>query len=155
MSNKKHIKNRSVFALFIFTVILLLFVNGCNRTNTEESSIIEIRERMFLTQVNDIYLNSSSFLGKTIKLEGIFQEYTWDNRLFYFVLRNSPGGCCGNDGRAGFEIRWPENNVRAFPENNSWVEVMGILRVTPDRLLYLELLSLRVSDTRGLEFVYR
>ena len=155
MSNKKHKKNRSVFALFIFTVILLLFVNGCNRTNTEESSIIEIRERMFLTQVNDIYLNSSSFLGKTIKLEGIFQEYTWDNRLFYFVLRNSPGGCCGNDGRAGFEIRWPENNVRAFPENNSWVEVMGILRVTPDRLLYLELLSLRVSDTRGLEFVYR
>ena len=156
MKKIKTAKNCFFYAVTVIAITALLFITGCDKT--EENNIIEIREVMFMTQVNDIYLNANDFLGRTIKLEGIFTEDTWDNVYYCFVIRNAPGGCCGNDGRVGFEVKWPEDRSGANPENNSWVEATGVLKSyeeNANRLLYLELTSLNVLNRRGEEFVTR
>jgi len=139
----------------IIAIIASLVITGCSRT--EENSIIEIRERMFLTQIQDIYLNTNDFLGRTIKLEGIFTGVTWDGDHFYYVIRHASDGCCGG-GNVGFEVMWPEDRREPYPENDSWVEAIGVLKLFEEDLfrhLYLELISLNVLDTRGAEFVWR
>ncbi|MDR3270345.1 MAG: hypothetical protein LBT32_02365, partial [Peptococcaceae bacterium] len=38
--------------------------------------ILEIKEKMFVAQTNDIYYNAEDYLGKTLKYEGLFTVYT-------------------------------------------------------------------------------
>ncbi|MDR2768886.1 MAG: metal ABC transporter permease, partial [Treponema sp.] len=76
-------------------------------------SVVEIKEKMFIAQTNDIYLNAEDYLGKTIRLEGLFKTDSYDDlsKTYCFVMRYGPG-CCGNDGSAGFEVAWPEEAKR-------------------------------------------
>ncbi|MDR2537592.1 MAG: hypothetical protein LBC46_04730 [Treponema sp.] len=120
------------------------------------SNIVEIKEKMFIAQVNDVYLNPDDYVGKTIKLEGLFM--TQDNGAqippYYFVIRYGPG-CCGNDGNAGFEVIW-DNQEPVYPRDNEWVEAVGVFgSYEEDGYPYycLSLASLKVLDERGQEFV--
>jgi zinc transport system permease protein len=117
---------------------------------------IEIKEKMFIAQVNDVYLNPEDYLGKTIKLEGIFtlDQYEGYENPYCFVIRYGPG-CCGNDGNAGFEVAW-DTQEKSYPEADAWVEATGMLSSYEEDgypYLYLSLASLNVLDTRGAEFV--
>ena len=118
--------------------------------------VIEIKEKMFLAQVNDVYLNPEDYLGKTIKLEGIFKEEPGYEKSYCFVVRYGPG-CCGNDGNAGFEVAWAAENAQPYPADDSWVEVAGVLKTYEEdgysQYLYLDLSSLKVLDRRGAELV--
>ena len=119
---------------------------------------IEITEKLFISQVNDVYLNTNDYLGKTIKLEGIFKEEQWGNPLksYYFVIRYGPG-CCGNDGNVGFEVAWAQDREQQYPAAGSWVEAAGALKTYKEdgygNLLYLDLSSLNVLSKRGAETV--
>ena len=83
------------------------------------------------------------------------------SELFFMVYRNvTASNCCvpffgrpGFDGMSGFEVRWPDR-TRQMPENNAWVEVTGVLNQHGNRSLYIELISLRELDRRGMEFIY-
>jgi uncharacterized membrane protein YcgQ (UPF0703/DUF1980 family) len=118
--------------------------------------VLEIREKMFMAHVSDVYLNTSDYLGRTIKLEGVFrsQQYDSGEDSSYFVVRYGPGdGCCGA-GEFGFSVKWSMS--RQYPADNSWVEAIGILRVEQGEYyesLYLELSSLTVLNRRGAEYV--
>ena len=85
---------------------------------------VEIKEKLFIEQINDIYLNPDDYMGKTIKYEGVFEafEYEPPDRSYYYVVRYGPG-CCGTDGVVGFEIVWDGE----YPDYNDWVEVVGII----------------------------
>jgi zinc transport system permease protein len=127
--------------------------------NSDSTSTVEIKEKMFIAQVNDVYLNPEDYLGKTIKLEGlfIFEQYAGYENPYCFVIRYGPG-CCGNDGNAGFEVAWdaPPDEEKSYPEPNAWVEATGMLTTYEEDgypYLYLSLVSLNVLDTRGAEFV--
>jgi hypothetical protein len=131
---------------------------------------LEIREKMFIAQTNDVYLNPEDYLGKTIKLEGLFKidQYVGVDTEYCFVLRYGPG-CCGNDGSAGFEVSWgrpqpytgPETiktlpTGPAYPAVDAWVEVVGVLDTYEEDgypYLYLDLVSLAEKEDRGAEFV--
>jgi hypothetical protein len=135
-----------------------------------ENIDLEIREKMFIAQTNDIYLNPEDYLGKTIKLEGLFKidQYVGEDKEYCFVLRYGPG-CCGNDGSAGFEVAW--NRIEpgagpasvktlpagpAFPAVDAWVEAVGVLDTYEEDgypYIYLDLLSLTEKEDRGAEFV--
>ena len=122
-----------------------------------DKNVVEIKEKMFATQVSDVYMNSNDYLGKTIKLEGIFlaADYS-ENETFYSVIRFGPGGCCGNDNYVGFEIKWPTGKKETYPESNSWVEAAGLLKYHEgeySQYLYLELSSLKELSRRGAEYV--
>ena len=146
----------------LLTMLCLALLTGCGRTEAAPAEAalvtaapvdVEIKEKMFLTQINDMYVNSEEYLGKTIRYEGIFQVYQFGEGVepYYGVIRRSPG-CCGNDGTAGFEVRWDKE----YPQENDWVEAVGVLEeYLEDDFPYLRLAltSLTVLPTRGLEFV--
>jgi uncharacterized membrane protein YcgQ (UPF0703/DUF1980 family) len=144
-------KNLLISAI-IPALAALLFVTGC--TKKDASDIVEIGEKMFIAQVNDIYLNADDYLGKKIKLEGVFKQSTGEEP-YYFVIRYGPG-CCGNDGLVGFEVAWDKGKAQAYPADDSWVEAEGVLKSYEEegyQLSYIDLTSLNVLAKRGAETV--
>jgi uncharacterized membrane protein YcgQ (UPF0703/DUF1980 family) len=118
--------------------------------------IIEIKEKMFIAQTNDVYLNPEDYLGKTIRLEGLFKQEQGIETDYCFVIRYGPG-CCGYDGNAGFEVAWDTNPPNApYPSVDDWVEAVGVLKSYEEEgysYLYLALSNLEVKAQRGAEFV--
>ncbi len=115
-----------------------------------------IKEKMFIAQVNDVYLNLKDYLGKTIRLEGMFFAIPYEptNSTLFLVIRYGPG-CCGNDGQIGFEVAW-DDGVFVAPADNSWVEATGVLdeyEESGNMYARLRLTGLRVLEKRGAETV--
>lgn len=121
----------------------------------KSGEIIEIKEKMFVAQTNDVYLNTDDYLGRTIRYEGImFSE--WDEGLgrnAYYVVRYGPG-CCGYDSLAGFEVTFEDGYD--YPPDNSWVEATGVVDVYERNgwpIIWVKLDSLVVKAERGAETV--
>ncbi len=122
-------------------------------SKVDMNNVIEIKERMFINQCNDVYLNPDDYRGKLIKLEGIYDGFTDDEtgEKLNFVFRYGPG-CCGYDGVAGFEFNYNGN----IPNPQDWIEVVGvveILEIDNYETIRLNAISLNVLDKRGKEFV--
>ncbi|MDR3229874.1 MAG: hypothetical protein LBT65_00390 [Synergistaceae bacterium] len=145
------------FALPVSVVVLALIWAVLWRTIptfAEDPKIFEIREKMFIQQCNDIYLNPDEYLGRTVRLEGIYEEEADEESggTFRYVIRRGPG-CCGNDGVAGFEVLFDGTPP---PAPNDWVEAVGTVElVSADSLesVVLRLSRLAVMEKRGAEFV--
>jgi len=128
-----------------------------NTAASTAGEVIDIKEKMFIAQTNDVYLNAEDYLGKTIRLEGLFKREQSDYGNYCFVLRYGPG-CCGTDGNAGFEVAWEPRNkaLVKYPAADDWVEATGVLKSYEEDgypYLYLALTSLQVLDKRGAEYV--
>ena len=120
---------------------------------TPTGDVFEIREKMFVAQSNDIYLNAPDYLGKTIKYEGLFKTLyvEQEDMTVYYVIRYGPG-CCGYDSECGFEVRWDQE----YPADDEWVEVTGVLEeyeYNGNKYLYLNVTSMKVLEERGAEYV--
>jgi uncharacterized membrane protein YcgQ (UPF0703/DUF1980 family) len=162
--NKSKSAGRSfVVTGLILAVTMSLFTTSCAKKGSgveaADENVLEIKEKMFITQVNDVYLNAEDYLGRTIKLEGLFKEERYyDDKTYCFVLRYGPG-CCGYDGNAGFEVAWDKEKAKPYPEVDSWVEATGVLKSYKEEddmeYLYLDLASLNVLSKRGAEMVYQ
>ncbi len=131
--------------------------DGAQPASSQADGVVEIKEKMFIAQLNDIYLNQDDYLGKTIRYEGMFTQYHWDDTdmTYYMVYRQSPG-CCGADGQAGFEVVWPEGADSTYPSENDWCQVVGTLEAYDEAgqsYLHIVLDSLTVLQERGAEFV--
>jgi len=140
--------------VIVALLLLCIFFSGCTHTNSSEP-VVEIKDKMFIQQINDIYLNPGDYENKTIKLEGIYdvwQDETDSNRSRFAVYRRAPG-CCGDDGKVGFEFEY--NGEK--PILGDWVAVEGRIKETfdehGDKHIILELSKLTVKDERGVEFV--
>jgi len=144
--------------LFLSFLIVLLLLAGCSgdSPSASDSDIIEISERFFILEVQEIQLNPEDYLGRTIRYEGVFRSVYWaaTDRYFHFVLRYTDD-CCGLDGGVvGFEVYFEDGHAPV--EADAWVEVTGILgRYEEDgrRLLRLLVTSMTELETRGAEVV--
>jgi uncharacterized membrane protein YcgQ (UPF0703/DUF1980 family) len=137
--------------LLAVTLALLFIAPGAG---ADDSDIVEIREKMFIEQTNDVYINPDEYMGRTIKLEGIFAVIDEMEPPCYFVYRFGPG-CCGYDSNAGFEVAW-NAEAEKYPEDNEWVEATGVLEKYESEgepFLRLALKSLVVKAERGKERV--
>jgi putative membrane protein len=166
MRENKSVKNSLIIAAVVIavTISFLIIYNtrqGSLVSTKDEPSvstkgIIEIKEKMFISQVNDVYLNPEDYLGKTIKLEGLFKMEQGYDKAYCFVLRYGPG-CCGNDGNVGFEVAWDNEKKKSYPGEDAWVEATGELKTYEEdgytEFLYLDLISLNVLNKRGQETV--
>lgn len=117
---------------------------------------VEIKEKLFIAQTNDVYINTDEYLGKRIKLEGMFfsYEYPPTEERIKLVIRYGPG-CCGDDGNAGFEV-YLDDDAIALPEDNAWVEVIGELEWFQRENTWsirLNVSHLEVKQERGAEMV--
>ncbi len=149
-------KKQRLIALLLLAALLLA---GCGDTADQtavhadtEVQVIDIKEKMFIAQTNDVYVNPKEYIGKTLRLQGMFgAEMNADGTPYYMVFRYGPG-CCGYDANAGFEVAWDGK----YPSVNDWVEATGVLETyIEDNQVYmrLRLSALNVLDTRGLEYV--
>jgi uncharacterized membrane protein YcgQ (UPF0703/DUF1980 family) len=152
-------KNKLIIA--VITAIAASFVTlscfGTKKAEVTDNKVVEINEKMFVAQVNDVYLNAKDYLGKTIKLEGIFksEQNNEKEEPYRFVLRYGLG-CCGDDGNVGFEVTWSKEKEKPYPSVDEWVEAIGVLKVGEKaNYLYLDLASLNVLETRGREIVFQ
>ena len=124
-------------------------------TNSSDG-LVDITEKMYVTYINDIYTNLGDYLGKKIRIQGMFAAQVDDTtqKTYFYVYRVGPG-CCGNDGAmCGFEFTLPD----APPNQNDWIEVVGILdSYTEEGTTYpvLRAQSVKVLPTRGSETVYQ
>ena len=151
------IVNKSIKIAVMVMLFSSFFMMSCAaKDGAHESGIIEIREKLFMSQIYDIYLNNSDYLGKTIRLEGIFISDRLADEPAYLVIRYGPGCCGDDDGIFGFYVKWSSDHATPFPANDSWVEATGVLRVNAGvnfKYLYLDLSELTVLPTRGAEIV--
>ena len=134
--------------LIILITLSLILITGCG-----SEKIVEIDEKMFITQTDDIYINQDEYLGQTVHYEGLFEIYPPEDGFpaQYYVIRRAPG-CCGDDGKAGFEILWDGE----LPLDNDWVEITGTIQLYSDEgyeRLVVKATALTVLPTRGQEFV--
>jgi uncharacterized membrane protein YcgQ (UPF0703/DUF1980 family) len=127
------------------------------KTEASDKPTLEIKEKLFIAQTNEVYLNPEDYMGRRIKLEGLFKTdtYVGNAEPYRFVLRYGPG-CCGYHGSAGFEVCWPESHEAAYPSEDDWVEAVGVLDSYEEDgypYLYIALETLNVLDERGVERV--
>ena len=129
---------------------------GVSAQAVPDSGVVEVTEDMFVTFVNEIYTNSEDYLGRTIRLQGMFAS-AYDEpsgSTYSYVYRVGPG-CCANDGSmCGFEFSWDGE----MPKTDEWIEVTGTLdEYEQDGLTYLTLRAKTVEEKaeRGAENVYR
>jgi len=125
-------------------------------TAVASGEVIEIKEKLFVAQTNDVYNNTGDYLGKTLKYEGIFSVYQSPETgtKYYSVIRYGPG-CCGIDANCGFEVIWPDGQTN-YPDQDDWVEATGVLEEYQEdgyTFLRLALTSLEPLAVRGEEYV--
>ncbi|MDR1066841.1 MAG: hypothetical protein LBL35_05350 [Clostridiales bacterium] len=116
--------------------------------------IVEVKEKMFVTQCQDIALNSDEYVGKTVYIEGMYDEFVAeDGTVYRAVVRNSPG-CCGDDGLTGLELLC--DNAPECKQND-WIAVKGALTpyVYEDgfEAVVISKPDITVKTERGAEFV--
>ena len=153
--------------IHILMALILFQFTSCmgSRPAANEDGLYVIRENMFISQIDHIFMNQRDYLGSSIKLEGNFVHNNLNGADWYFVLRNAPG-CCGDDGEVGFIVTWnpeslngPSGEERSlYPAPDEWVEATGELRSfrSPGiSIIYLALSELNVLETRGADFVLR
>lgn len=115
---------------------------------------IVINEKVFITQINDIFYNFEDYEDKIIVVEGMYSvfESSISDATSPVVYRNGPG-CCNNDGWAGFLLKYDGE----LPEENEWIRVTGtpLLENTEEGYsnLYLNVEKLEILNTRGVELV--
>jgi len=143
---------KKLAALVIATLLLaVLLLTGCSGGSGDD--VIEIGERHFVNQVDEIFLNSSQYLGRTIRYAGMFRTFNWPatGEEFYFVIRYT-FGCCGEE-PIGFELN--PDGLDLLP-NGTWVEITGVLERYEDAefsSLLLRVVSMVELDEPGAEFV--
>ncbi len=122
------------------------------RAYTEDEIEVDITEDKYVSYVNDIYVYTEDYLGKMIRIEGIYLGETFEGKNYQYIYRRGPG-CCDTDGEmCGFEFTYNGE----LPKNGDWIEVVGTLRQYLDgNLAYLTLdaVSVTVKQTRGAEEV--
>lgn len=122
---------------------------------SDEGEVIDIKEKLFIAQTNDIYLNAEEYLGKTLRYQGFVETVNDEDtgETYYFVIRNGPGCCPGVDSTAGFEVAWD----KPYPNRDDWVEATGVLEeyeFEPGvKYLRIQLKSLLVLAERGADTV--
>ncbi len=153
--------------LAVIMLVCVLVITGCQtravvaepvatqqvQPASPELPVVEITEKMFIAQCNDVYFNPDDYQGKAIKLEGIYSNYKDEQsgKTYHYVMRYGPG-CCGSDGSAGFEFMYDGD----IPKLNDWIEVIGTVeKMMEDGVEYIVLRASKVTvlDVRGQEFV--
>ena len=149
----RYMKMIGAFFFWSVTVLLAAPVIGA------ETEVYEIKEKMFFQQCNDVYINVDDYLGRTVRLEGMYmcRDFKFPNsegvQVAHYVYRKA-FICCNDDGIIGFMVLLDDCPA---PKQNEWVEATGKVEIIAPEIdggiVVLRLMSLNVMDKRGAEFV--
>jgi len=140
--------------LIVLIIVVAMLLTACSPGGSDDY-VVEITERFFVNQTTEVLRNPERYLGRTIRLEGIFitVQLPGVDDDFHFVHRLTDG-CCGPIEPIGFEVRL--DGIAPLPDD-TWVEVIGVLEqyenIWQHDALRLEVASLTEMSERGAEFV--
>jgi len=132
-----------------FFLIFLMFCFFFQKESVAEKprAVCYLKDRLFIQQINDIYLNPNSYRDKTIQIEGFFGTYVDENKIQRYTVFRKTAGCCGDDGSAGFEFVYKKGKLNFKP--NEWIFVEGVVKENLGKGLndiYLEATSVVKKD---------
>ncbi len=172
--NKNTNKNtKSTIVVFVLLCVALVAIAGTvifkmygnnialqlekkNATTAENGEqVIEISEKLYVSWFNEIAASPKKYLGKTIRIEGMFNASKSGDKVYYNVYRNYSGSCplCAGGSSLGLEFTTDDGKM---PEENDWIEVIGTLDryMEGDQYYYtLNHAVYTVKEERGLETV--
>ncbi len=144
-------KKLIVMLLAIFCAAALLA--GCGDSASASGDVVEIGEKLFIQQCNDLYANPDDYEDKLVKIEGLCDVWEQDGETHYAVYRRTPG-CCGDDGVMGFYLYYEGETE---PQMGDWIAVTAKVKAGKDASGYttVELVAseVTVTEERGAEFV--
>ncbi|GBU24360.1 hypothetical protein R83H12_00989 [Fibrobacteria bacterium R8-3-H12] len=131
-------------------LMLLLFCQNA-MAQTKNKSFCLLKDRLFVQQVQDIYLNPQTYGDKIVQIEGFFEKYMDENNQERYEVFRKTAGCCGDDGRAGFEFVYKKEKLKFH--QNEWILVEAIVKERAADV-YLEAISVTKKDKgKAKEFV--
>ncbi|MDR2584429.1 MAG: hypothetical protein LBC75_13205 [Fibromonadaceae bacterium] len=131
-------------------LMLLLFCSNA-MAQAKTKSFCLLKDRLFVQQVSDIYLNPQTYSDKIVQIEGFFEKYLDDDNHEHYAVFRKTAGCCGDDGRAGFEFVYKKEKLNF--RRNEWIMVEAIVRERAADV-YLEAISVTKKDKgKAKEFV--
>lgn len=162
---------KKILNIILISICIIIVLTGCSKKVSEENinvyekkdsqEIIKIMENVYVDYINDIYLDSSKYIGKTIEIEGMFtQSIDEDNKNHMYVYRltdiiehshDEESECEENhevESKCGLEFNYNEN----LPNENDWIKVVGTLE-EQDGNLIINADSVEIMKERGLEKV--
>lgn len=168
---------KKILSIILISICTIIMITGCSKNipnieNTENKinenkdyqETIKIMENVYVDYINDIYLDSNKYIGKTIEIEGMFtklKDENSKNHLYVYRMadvsehRHDEENCkYGNEDNhevevmCGLEFRYKGN----IPEENDWIKVVGKLEEY-DGNLSINADSIKIMKNRGLEKV--
>lgn len=165
----------SIILISIFTIIIM---TGCNEKvssentkadkNEESQEIVKIMENVYVDYVNDIYLDSSKYIGKTIEIEGMFRQEEDENsknHLYVYRLTDIMEHTHDDEELEDSHVNEEEHEVQVeamcgfefdykgtLPKENDWIKVVGKLE-EQDGSLIINADSVKIMEDRGMEKV--
>jgi len=131
-------------------LMLLLFCHSAMAQEKAKSFCL-LKDRLFVQQVSDIYLNPQTYGDKIVQIEGFFEKYIDEKKQERYAIFRKTAGCCGDDGRAGFEFVYKKEKLK-FGQNE-WIMVEAIVKERAADV-YLEAISVIKKDKgKAKEFV--
>ena len=122
--------------LFILLSLPLLFYTGCankqkpeNRgyasvtKNNIDVDLTVLSSTMVFAEVSNIMTKPANYLGKTIKINGLFYSSYYDvnDTMYYFVVVTDATSCCPQ----GIEFVWSRKNPEDYPDQSTKIELTG------------------------------
>ena len=75
---------------------------------------------MVYAEVYNIMMEPESYVGKTIKMEGLYYADNYTDKSYHFVIISDATACCAQ----GLEFIWLGDH--SYPKSDTEVEVVGI-----------------------------
>ena len=158
----KPIKIVALSALAIAVILAVVFLGDSASDKSAEkrgeikyaadgTAILIIGDNNFISKINDIYINSRSYYGRHVEIEGFL--LTKDNDTL--VARYGPG-CCMSDEYAYLRYKYDEEVDLDLTEISDWIKVKGVLKRGHDgqgEYVYIEATSVEKMSTRGKDTV--
>lgn len=85
---------------------------------------IAVGDKLYMTQINDWYMNFSDYKGKTVEIEGYYLDFGDGYR---FIGRKGPTCPYCTGGYVDFEFVTDEDTSK-YVSADTWIAVTGILR---------------------------
>ncbi len=119
-----------------------------------DGDIVSLDENVFMTELNDVYLNYSEYEGKQIEYEG----FVFNDPSSGALVVGREYYCCGYDAYIiGFECKYPEGIEKQIFEDDQWVKVTGIIHIQEnqwkEKVPVIEVVEILEKEQEGLRVV--
>lgn len=125
------------------------------KTFDPEHIDITVGDHLYMTQINDWFINFADYADKTVAIEGYYLNF---QNGYQFIGRNGPTCPYCTGGYVDFEIQ-TDYDTSKFKSGETWISIKGILRQGKSKFsngkekvfYYIETITLEEMPTRGVD----